>query len=127
MENQFGQYLRKIRKEQKITLTELALETGLSQSYLSQIENGTRPIPSIEILTKLKDTLDADPVEFMNMAGFIPSIVEAFGGPKKVQSKKQINIYEQLDRMDLDLYCNSHKLDREERKLLKMLYDKMFS
>lgn len=128
-DNRFGDYIRKMRREQNITLTELAQETGLSQGYLSQIERGDRPIPSIEILTKLKDSLDADAIEFMNKAGFIPhveSLGEAFGF-KKVRSKNFTDLYTLLDRTDLDLYYKTNKITRDDRLFLKILLDKIFS
>jgi transcriptional regulator with XRE-family HTH domain len=54
MEN-FGETLRKIRKSKNLTLREVESKTGISNSYLSQIEKGKRGIPSISILTRLND------------------------------------------------------------------------
>jgi transcriptional regulator with XRE-family HTH domain len=42
--NQFGNMLRRERKEQKLTLGDLARKMGISVPYLSQIETGTKPV-----------------------------------------------------------------------------------
>jgi transcriptional regulator with XRE-family HTH domain len=42
--SQFGILLRRERKEQNLTLGDLAKKVGLSVPYLSQIETGTKPL-----------------------------------------------------------------------------------
>jgi len=49
--------IKSLRKEKKITLTELGERTGYSASFLSQIERGTNR-PSLEALRKIADSLD---------------------------------------------------------------------
>lgn len=49
--------IKSLRKEKKITLTELGEKTGYSASFLSQIERGTNR-PSLEALRKIADALD---------------------------------------------------------------------
>ena len=139
---EFGQYVRKLRKEKKITLIELAEKTGLSQPYLSKIEMGKRPIPTVNTLHKLRDALDAHPIGFMNAAGVIPhvdSLIEAFGfiegqphplGERaafmKDVSKDFTDLYMLLDRPDLELYFKTNKISRDDRLLLKLLLEKIF-
>lgn len=48
--------IKQLRKEQKITLTELGELTGYSASFLSQIERGINR-PSLEALRKISDAL----------------------------------------------------------------------
>ncbi|MNW41399.1 HTH-type transcriptional repressor RghR [compost metagenome] len=66
---EFGQFLKAIRKEKGITLNQLGHTTGLSQPYLSQIENGKKGIPSPEVLKKLALNLDIDYDELSVHAG----------------------------------------------------------
>lgn len=54
MEN-FGETLRKIRKGKNLTLREVEKKSGISNSYLSQIEQGKRGIPSIKVLLRLDE------------------------------------------------------------------------
>ncbi|MGX7245312.1 helix-turn-helix domain-containing protein [Enterococcus quebecensis] len=49
--------IKNLRKEKKITLTELGEKTGYSASFLSQIERGANR-PSLEALRKISDALD---------------------------------------------------------------------
>lgn len=51
--------IKRLRKEQKITLTELGEQTGYSASFLSQIERGTNR-PSLESLRKIADALNVN-------------------------------------------------------------------
>lgn len=70
MINEFGHYLRGLRKSRKLTLVELADKTGLSQPYLSQIENGRREAPKPDILEKLATVLDEEYNTLAEKAGF---------------------------------------------------------
>lgn len=64
-----GEFLRKKRKEKKLTLKQLADGIGLSQTYLSQIELGDRNASS-DILEKISQKLDTPYIELMEIAGY---------------------------------------------------------
>ena len=51
----FGETLRKIRKKKNLTLREVEKKSGISNSYLSQIEQGKRGIPSMQVLLRLDE------------------------------------------------------------------------
>lgn len=59
-----GEKLKKIRKAKKITLKQLEEITGISNSYISDLENGRRVNPSVEKLEKLAKALDVNVVDF---------------------------------------------------------------
>jgi repressor LexA len=67
----FGEYLRSKRKEKKMTIRQLAVYSGISNAYISQIENGERGIPSPEVLKKLAGPLGVPYEELMEKAGYI--------------------------------------------------------
>lgn len=69
--NEFGLYIRKLRNEREMTIRQLELYSGVSNSYLSQLENGKRGIPSPDIIKKLAKGLKADYKELMIKAGYI--------------------------------------------------------
>jgi transcriptional regulator with XRE-family HTH domain len=52
-ERKYGEYLRNLRRGNHMTLRYVEKNTGISNSYLSQIEQGKRGIPSVAILEKL--------------------------------------------------------------------------
>lgn len=58
MTNKFGEFLREKRKEKGYTTRKLEKKTGVSNSYISQLERGERGTPSISIMEKLSAALD---------------------------------------------------------------------
>lgn len=77
--NEFGSYLRQLRKDRGLTLKELEKLAGLSYSYLSQLETGSRgtkgrPLP--DVLDKLAGPLRVSYSELMIKAGYWQSIVD---------------------------------------------------
>lgn len=52
--------IRKIRKEQKITLKQLSETTGISLSYISNLEREKRDNPSYDIMKKICITLKSN-------------------------------------------------------------------
>ncbi|NOX86990.1 MAG: helix-turn-helix transcriptional regulator, partial [Chlorobi bacterium] len=55
----FGEYIRKLRTENGLTLTQLAAKINLDSANLSKIENGKRDFDE-KRLEKLSDALDVD-------------------------------------------------------------------
>lgn len=68
---EFGLYLRNLRKENNLSIRQLAERSNVSNAYLSQVENGKRSSPSPEILKKLSEHLNVSYDELMNKAGYI--------------------------------------------------------
>jgi transcriptional regulator with XRE-family HTH domain len=60
MEIKVGEIIRARRLEMKMTLTGLAETVGVSAGYLSQIENGRKQNPKLEIILRLIHHLDLD-------------------------------------------------------------------
>ena len=54
----YGEKLKQLRKEKKISQKELAELSGLSISYIQQIESGKKNNPSLEALTAIAKVLD---------------------------------------------------------------------
>ena len=69
-----GQQIRRIRKEEHISVDELAQKAGVSASYLREIENG-RKLPAlpvfVEIANALRVTTDELLVQDMRMADIV--------------------------------------------------------
>lgn len=68
----FGQNLKKIRLEKKISQEELAFRSGLHRTYVSSVERGERNI-SIENIQKLANALDVSIKSLIPDAPFLPS------------------------------------------------------
>ncbi|WOV83921.1 helix-turn-helix transcriptional regulator [Sporosarcina jeotgali] len=66
-----GGVIRSKRKAQKLTLVEMGKKTGLTQGYLSNIENNVRTRPSVEVLKKIADALNVSRTALMTIAGYV--------------------------------------------------------
>lgn len=67
---QLGNYLRELRTRKRLTLREVEEQSGVSGSYLSQVEQGKRH-PSAELLRKIAPTYGASVKELLTMAGYL--------------------------------------------------------
>ncbi len=70
MEETLGQYLRRLRKEKMLTLRAVEEKTGISNAYLSQIENEKILSPSPTVLRKLADLFEVSYSHLMEIAGY---------------------------------------------------------
>lgn len=71
--NEFGIYLKKLRSQKKLTLRNLAEQSGLSYSFIASLEKG-RYNPSRETIAALAGPIGADHDELLQLAGFLPEI-----------------------------------------------------
>jgi transcriptional regulator with XRE-family HTH domain len=68
---EFGQYLRKLRKKENLTINQLVEKSGVSNAYISQLENGKRGIPSPEILERLSPFLNVEYEDLLQKVGYL--------------------------------------------------------
>lgn len=69
--DEFRNYLKELRLERNLTLEQVELRAGVSNGYLSQVENGKRGIPSAKILKKLAPVYKVPQEELFKKAGII--------------------------------------------------------
>jgi transcriptional regulator with XRE-family HTH domain len=70
MEN-FGQYLKTLREEQRLSIREVERRAGVSSSYLAQIEQGRKGPPGAEILKKLAPVYSVPVRDLLKAAGYL--------------------------------------------------------
>ena len=63
MDETFGSYIKQKRKEKMLKLNSFAKQIGISNVYLSYIENGKRPAPSSSVLQKITQVLSLSHAE----------------------------------------------------------------
>jgi len=68
---EFGKYLRRLRLDKELTLVEVYKASGISISYLSEIEQGKRTSPHPNLLKKLAEVYGVTAQELMEAAGYI--------------------------------------------------------
>lgn len=60
VEIKFGEIIKAKREEKKFSLIDFAKVVGISAGYLSQLENGRKANPKLEIVLKIIKELDID-------------------------------------------------------------------
>jgi len=71
-EELFGKYIKDLRVACNLKQRQVEKLCGVSNSYLSQLENGQRGIPSPDILKKLAPVLKITYEELLVAAGYLP-------------------------------------------------------
>ena len=74
----FGHAIRRRRESRKLGLRALARATSLSPSYLSRIERDHVPPPTVPVIARLAEALDADAEDLLAAAGIVPDRVLSF-------------------------------------------------
>lgn len=72
----FAEYMRSLREGQKLSVREAAAKSGVSVSYITQIENERRKTPSLEVLKKLAPAYIVPVRDLLKAAGYMDDIRE---------------------------------------------------
>lgn len=112
--------LRALRKENKLTLKDLSLKSGISVSFISDIENGRRN-PSIETLKILATSLGISADEFLKDGVSNKNInIPLTKKDEKDISKDVESIMSKLDKNeDGPTYYNGEEMQDEDKELFK--------
>lgn len=70
MSKKLGRYLKEARRTHNLTLRRVEEETGISNAYLSQLENNKISRPSPQILHKLANCYQVPYEHLMELAGY---------------------------------------------------------
>lgn len=71
----FGQMLKRLRTDRKMTLRDLEKEVGVKYAYLSQLEAGLAK-PSEDLARKLAKFFGEDEEKFVFLARDIPKVID---------------------------------------------------
>jgi len=74
----FGHAIRRRRESRNLGLRALARATSLSPSYLSRIERDHVPPPTVGVIGRLAEALEADTEDLLAAAGIVPDRVLSF-------------------------------------------------
>lgn len=77
-----GNKIRELRDEMGMSQAQLAAEGGLSQGYLSQLENDEVQNPSASVIFRLAKALHVDPRVLMQAAGYAGEAGDHNGTPQ---------------------------------------------
>lgn len=101
-------------------IRQLELYSGVSNAYLSQIENGKRGVPSPEIIKKLSKALGSDYEELMLVAGHIEEKQKTNEGDGVSENKKMSFFYE-LER-DLNIDLSDPQVQKALKRAAKIVF-----
>lgn len=104
-----GTKIRELRDDMGMSQAQLSAEGGLSQGYLSQLENDEVQNPSASVIFRLAKALHVDPRVLMHAAGY--------GGPESQENGSP----EYEVTVDPDLLRFLARLPREEQAHLLAL------
>lgn len=108
-----GENLKRIRKTKKMTLKQLEEITGITNSYISAIENGRKKNPSTEILEKLAKALNVNVVDFYDK----PTLTDK---DKKAINKDLNEVMQEFrDGTDGTAYYNGVPLEENDLDLIE--------
>lgn len=74
-----GKKIRQLREELSMSQAQLSSQGGLSQGYLSQLENDEVQNPSAAVIFRLAQALNVDPRVLMQAAGYASGAAGAGG------------------------------------------------
>jgi len=70
MEN-FGEYLKRLRQEQRLSLRDVEEKAGVSNSYIALIEKGLRKPPGADVLKRLAAVYNVPVRDLLKAAGYL--------------------------------------------------------
>ena len=73
----FGKKIKEIRIDNDMTINTVSKKSGVSQSYISQIENGSRDTPQPDMIKKIANGLGVDYFILMRAAGYMATSNES--------------------------------------------------
>lgn len=74
----FGEHLRQLRKDKRITQRELADKIKVDFTYISKIETGALQPPSEDVIIKIAKVLEVDEEQMIMLGKKIPSSYKEF-------------------------------------------------
>lgn len=87
-----GKYIKQLRESNFLSIRQLSQLSGVSNSYISQVENGKRGTPTSDILEKLAPHLNVSYEALMEMAGYINFKKDEEVPPSILTGKDELDI-----------------------------------
>lgn len=131
MDIKFGEIIKTKREEKNYTLVNFAKVIGISAGYLSQLENGRKDNPKLEIVLKIIKELDLDIDILFGIKGThesssinIPSLLEVVAKDKNYKVLDDKEVLEKIcNIIEKSLEC---KYRIENKFLYEMFLDDLY-
>lgn len=107
MPQELGAYLKQLRLDKKLTIRQLEKMSGVSNAYISQLENDKRGLPTPDVLKKLHEPLGVGYDELMEKAGYISAETRQELLPETIQTIKNYDVLNELISNAADIFVGS--------------------
>lgn len=134
--SEFGRLIRRIRKEKKLSLKDVAKRGGLSHAYISQIENGKRVNPTGQVINKLAKGLGVPVYDLLAISGYyneedllepIEETIKSLENRLSLEKNNKLKIdLEKVIEMP-NLNYKNNPFTNHDRELLKNYLETLFS
>jgi len=118
---EFGQYMSRLRKEQRLSLRAVSSKADVSITYICQIEGGTRK-PSAEILKKLAPVYGVPIQDLLKEAGYFEKPNEDKIGSERIEAA--FKLVETDKDYKFGTYMHGKELSLEAKKYIVEVYQK---
>ncbi|KTB47861.1 Helix-turn-helix domain [Dehalogenimonas alkenigignens] len=81
----FGGYIRQLRQKQRLSLRDVAQKTGISYSYLAQIEQGRRNPPGPDFMKRLAPVYQVTLRDLLKAAGYLEEADASLSDEQEVE------------------------------------------
>lgn len=102
-----GAYLKQLRLDKNLTIRQLEKKSGVSNAYISQLENGKRGLPTPDVLKKLHEPLGVGYDELMEKAGYISAETRMELLPETIQTMKTYEVLNELISNAAEIFVSS--------------------
>lgn len=116
--------IKELRKEKNLTVAELAKELGISQSMLTNYENGNGTPRDESIWDKLSHIFGVSKSHVMGLTTDIKTTTKRKKLRAVVDMSKPLSLYAE-DQADIDILTKLELLDRDEREELADFINKL--
>lgn len=96
-----GEYIKKSRKDSKLSQRDLSEKCGISNAEISRIESGERKNPAPTILRAIAPHIGVTYEELLQKAGYIEEIVPHQGYTEKIYRDKDGSIIDIVKRANI--------------------------
>ena len=94
MKNNLGSYLKRVRTDKCLSLSEVGRYVGVSASYIFRLESGERSNPSMSVLSRICTFFDIDLKTVLKIAGI--ECYESDENSSELDIIKQLKFYEKV-------------------------------
>lgn len=126
---ELGEFIKKYREENDLSLREFANKSGLSHAYIAKLESGIDPRsgkkvePTLDTIKKIADATDTQLIEVLKLMGYVESNNEEKSECMLDEEIKQI--ISNLDSEFIDILKDLDGMTKEEKKILTIFLEGM--